>query len=345
MRRRRRNGGRKEENNYESEGEKEKEEKWGALIIALIIIVILLLVIVGVAILGSGALGNTRKEFYGLGEPAIKNGVQVTLTDYQESYGSEWNAPSTGNVYILPEFEIENTSKKAAAVSSLLSFTAYADGVESTLSMGALMENNQKQLDGSVEPGKKMKGCIGYEIPNDWKELEIYFTPNARKGDKFKFVIEKSKDDNGIIENQEPSVEGEEPQSEEVPQEEIIESGTEFDYEDMHIRYTGYEFGQNMAGEQTLIVYFDFTNNSAENKMFAYSFNVKAFQNGVELDSSLMFSNDICKNRDNEIQPGTTISLGEDFLIGEDRSDISLQIEPFISFTNERLMDISIQLQ
>lgn len=119
----------------------------------------------------------------------------------------------------------------------------------------------------------------------------------------------------------------------------------EFDYENMHVKYVSHEFGQNMADEQTLIVYFEFTNNSSENKSFAYSFSAKAFQNGVELDSSLMFSNDTCKNRDNEIQPGTTITVGKDFVIGEDRSDVSLQIEPFMSFTNETLMDIGLALQ
>lgn len=343
-------GPRQHEGGEEMAGKKQKKKSGsGALIAILVIVIVLLIGIVGFALAQSGALGGTEKEFYGVNEPAKKRGVQVTLTGYQETYGSEWNSPSTGSVYILTEFEIENTSSKDVPVSSLLSFTAYADGAESTLSMGALMENNQKQLDGSVKPGKKMKGCVGYEIPDNWKEFEIQFISDVRKDEKFKFLIEKSKveSDDSIQENQnEEEVEENQGNPEEqMPQEESADSSTEFDYEDMHVRYTGHEIGQNMAGEQTLIVYFDFTNNSAENKMFAYSFSVKAFQNGVELDSSLLFSNDACKNRDNEIQPGTTINLGEDFVLGSDRSNISLQIEPFISFTNERLMDISLQLQ
>lgn len=137
----------------------------------------------------------------------------------------------------------------------------------------------------------------------------------------------------------------EESQAQEPMENESTESTTEFDYEDMHVRYTGHELGQNMAGEKTLIVYFDFTNNSSENKSFAYSFSAKAFQNGVELDSSLLFSNDTCKNRDNEIQPGTTVPVGVDFVLGEDMSDISLQVTPWISFTDEILMDIPLALQ
>lgn len=140
-------------------------------------------------------------------------------------------------------------------------------------------------------------------------------------------------------------VQPEESQAEEPMENKSTESGTEFDYEDMHVRYTNHELGQNMAGEKTLIVYFDFTNNSSENKSFAYSFSAKAFQNGVELDASLLFSNDTCKNRDNEIQPGTTVPVGVDFVLGEDMSDISLQVTPWISFTDEILMDIPLALQ
>lgn len=157
--------------------------------------------------------------------------------------------------------------------------------------------------------------------------------------------VESTQDTAGenINEAQQEENQAEEPIGE--PVEESAESGTEFDYEDMHVRYTGHELGQNMAGEKTLIVYFDFTNNSSENKSFAYSFSAKAFQNGVELDSSLLFSNDTCKNRDNEIQPGTTVPIGVDFVLGEDMSDVSLQIEPWISFTNETLLNIPLALQ
>lgn len=178
---------------------KKKKKSSGGLIAVLIIIVVLLILIVGVAVFWSGAFGGTKKEIYGIGEPAKKNGVQVTLTGYQETYGSEWNASSTGNVYMLVEFEIENASKEDVAVSSLLSFTAYADGVESTLSIGALLENNQAQLDGTVASGKHMKGCVGYEVPYDWKEFEIHFNSDVWRDNKFKFVIQKSKDESTTL--------------------------------------------------------------------------------------------------------------------------------------------------
>lgn len=127
--------------------------------------------------------------------------------------------------------------------------------------------------------------------------------------------------------------------------EEESKSDTEFDYDDMHVKYTGHEIGENMAGEKCLIVYFEFTNNSKENKSFAYSFTSKVFQNGVELDHSMLFANDICKNRDNEIQPGTTITVGEDFVLGEDRSTSTLQVTPWISVGENILLENKLSLK
>ena len=89
------------------------------------------------------------------------------------------------------EFEIQNNSDSELAVSSALSFEAYADDYAANASLGALMENKETQLDGSIASGKKMRGWVGYEVPVEWKTLEIHFTDNVWSSDKFKFEIEK----------------------------------------------------------------------------------------------------------------------------------------------------------
>ena len=68
-------------------------------------------------------------------------------------------------------------------VSSALSFDAYADGYSLSYSVNALMANKKTQLDGTVAPGKKIKGVIGYEVPVEWKEIEarLYFGTSMAK--------------------------------------------------------------------------------------------------------------------------------------------------------------------
>lgn len=126
---------------------------------------------------------------FGVGESAELKDIVVTLVDVQESDGSQFNRPADGNVFVLCEFEIENNSQNEIAVSSLMSFTAYCDDYSCNISLSATIENeNKSQLDGQVAAGKKMNGVIGYEVPADWKELEIRFTPNFWSGKEMTFV-------------------------------------------------------------------------------------------------------------------------------------------------------------
>ena len=77
----------------------------------------------------------------------------------------------------------------------MASFEAYADDYALNYSVSALLEkNDQNQLDGTIAAGKKMNGVIGYEIPADWKTIEIHFKDNVWSSNKFKFEITKQAD-------------------------------------------------------------------------------------------------------------------------------------------------------
>lgn len=133
---------------------------------------------------------SEEKDTFGIGETAEMNGVRVTMLNYTESTGSEYNQPSDGNEFILVEFEIENNSNSEVNVSSMANFEAYADDYALNYSLNALLENESaNQLDGTIAAGKKMNGVIGYEVPADWKDIEIHFTDNVWSSNKFKFEI------------------------------------------------------------------------------------------------------------------------------------------------------------
>ena len=140
----------------------------------------------------SGSAESENKEsVFGIGEIAELNNVQVTLTDYFESAGSEWNTPTEGNVFVLAEFEIANNTNGELAISSIMSFEAYADDYSLNYSLSALLEKDGNQLDGTIAAGKKMKGWIGWEVPADYQNVEIHFTDNVWSSNKFVFLIEK----------------------------------------------------------------------------------------------------------------------------------------------------------
>lgn len=102
---------------------------------------------------------------------------------------------------------------------------------------------------------------------------------------------------------------------------------------DCHISYVKHELVENIAGEKCVAVYFDFSNNSSENKAFYTVATVKAFQDGIELESSLFHVNDESHDSSAEIKPNVKVTVCEAFEVRND-SDIELEIEPWINFSD-----------
>ena len=134
-------------------------------------------------------------------------------------------------------------------------------------------------------------------------------------------------------------------ENEEDTQENQENNGKEFTYEKMTVKYLRHEISENAAGDDVLIIYYEFTNNSKDNAAFDYSFSDKCFQNGVELEESIFHANDETKNSDKEIQPGTTLEVASAFMLGDSMDTVTLEIEPWVSFTDKKLMTLKLELQ
>lgn len=131
-----------------------------------------------------------EKAVFSVGETAELNGVQVTMMNFEESTGKDYVTPTDGNVFVLAEFEIVNNTDSELNISSLMSFEAYADDYSLSYSLSAAMLKDG-QLDGTIAAGKKMKGWIGWEVSEDYSDVEIHFTDNVWTNNKFVFLYEK----------------------------------------------------------------------------------------------------------------------------------------------------------
>lgn len=134
---------------------------------------------------------TNAEEIFTVGDTVEYRNVRVTLDAVEESNGSQYNTPTNGNVFLLVKFTIENNTDTDLAISSLLSFDAYQDGYATNFSINALVEKTGNQLDGTIAPGKKMQGYIGYEVPADYKEFEVNFKADLTTTTKFNFVYKK----------------------------------------------------------------------------------------------------------------------------------------------------------
>lgn len=104
------------------------------------------------------------------------------------------------------------------------------------------------------------------------------------------------------------------------------------DISNCNVKYIKHEIVENMSGDKCVAVYYEFTNNSKDNRSFYTTVSDKAFQNGIELEDSLFHVNDESKNSTVEIKPGVTLTVCSGFVLRDEESDVELEISAWISF-------------
>lgn len=129
---------------------------------------------------------------YSIGDTAESDGVKVTLVNAETGHGSQYLTPSAGNIFVTLEFEIENDSSSDINVSSIASFEAYCDDYSVTESITAVTLSDKSTLDGNVAAGKKMNGVISYEVPEDWQNLEVTFSPSFWSNHSVTFEVKSN---------------------------------------------------------------------------------------------------------------------------------------------------------
>lgn len=102
-----------------------------------------------------------------------------------------------------------------------------------------------------------------------------------------------------------------------------------------HVKYLRHEIVENMAGAKCVAVYYEFTNNSDDNKAFYVTIADKAFQDGVELESSLFHVSDESHDSSAEIRPGVTITVCEAYVLRNEESDVELEVREWISLKDD----------
>lgn len=153
------------------------------------ILLTLIVIIVALSFIG-GEEEKPKKTSYKIGETATQNDIEITLKSVKTSRGEEYNKPDKNKIFMVCEFQIDNKSDHDIAISSELNFEAYIDDYSlnqdfMALSLDEFQEKNQ--IDGDLSAGKKMNGIIAYQVPKDWKQLEIKVQPDFWD-EKIKFV-------------------------------------------------------------------------------------------------------------------------------------------------------------
>lgn len=174
----------------------------GALSVCVIIIVVTIVAVFAIALSGgnspekvngastgdNSASDLPKETAFAVGDVVALNNIEVAFVSCTESSGKGYYTPDSGNVFLFCEFAIENKSSKDISISSIMSFEAYVDDYSTSMSITGTLAADKGQLDGTVAAGKKLSGVMGYEVPADWKTLEIRFTPDFWSGNDITFI-------------------------------------------------------------------------------------------------------------------------------------------------------------
>ena len=143
---------------------------------------------------GSPKEGMTEEEtpkFFKLGETVETKTVKAAITGMEKPTGSSFNKPAEGKEFILLNVTVENISDSELNISSMLGINAYVDDEAISESLSAQMaKDDTKTLDGTIAAGKKLSGTLGYEVPKDWKQIEIHFQPDVYGNTTIKWLVE-----------------------------------------------------------------------------------------------------------------------------------------------------------
>ena len=109
-----------------------------------------------------------------VGQTITTKNFKLTVESLDKPKGNDFVKPNDGNEFVQVGILLENISEKDYTVSSMLMFNAYQDGFSVNEDLIAhTLDGSSSTMDGALAAGKKIRGTLAYQLPQDWKELEI----------------------------------------------------------------------------------------------------------------------------------------------------------------------------
>ncbi len=126
---------------------------------------------------GSTVTAATEVKTFKIGDSVKAGNLIFTVNSTRTDAGGEFIKPDEGKIYYIIDVTVENTGDEPESVSSLMMFKLIdSDGYNYSVTFGP---ETKGQLDGEVSTGKKMRGELVYEIPENSSGLELQIDPTV----------------------------------------------------------------------------------------------------------------------------------------------------------------------
>lgn len=251
-----------------------------------------------------------------MSDSGVLDGCEVTIGEMEfiEDYD--------GNPAVLIHFTFTNTSEENQSAMFTLNYTAYQNGIglESTVVADDSVHNSDDLMK-EIQPGATIELTEAYLLSSDTAPVEFYVTDiMSINGTKLGKNFEVSPDGATVL-SIAPGV----------------ESATELG--DYLISINTYSIAEDYEGNPALVLNLGYTNNSSIDSPFYAAVEVKAFQDGVELESAHFIDDSVMDSSTSylNVMPGAGLGVSQAFVLTSDTSPVDIEICELFSFGDEKI--------
>jgi len=120
--------------------------------------------------------GETSQQTYNVGDVIAIGTTNLTVNQVLYPAGDDFNKPKAGFKFLVVDITIENTGATAISVSSLLQMSVKdSSGQEFDVDLMASVASGGTPPDGEIAPGEKLRGQVGFQVPENATGLVFVF--------------------------------------------------------------------------------------------------------------------------------------------------------------------------
>jgi hypothetical protein len=120
--------------------------------------------------------GETAQQTYNVGNVIAMGTTNITVNEVLYPTGDEFNKPNAGFKFLVVDLTIENLSATAISVSSLLQMSVKDSSSQKyDVDLMASVASGGSSPEGEIAPGEKLRGQVGFQIPESAAGLVFVF--------------------------------------------------------------------------------------------------------------------------------------------------------------------------
>lgn len=120
--------------------------------------------------------GETSQQTYNVGDIIQIGTITITVNGISNPAGDQFNKPNAGNKFLIVDLTIENKGTNAVSVSTLLQMSVKdQSGQKYDVDFSASMASGGSSPDGEIAPGEKLRGQVGFQVPENATGLVFVF--------------------------------------------------------------------------------------------------------------------------------------------------------------------------